>query len=65
MFEQGQLSQEQLDKIQNYNPVTVTNTDTTGLVGMTAIALILLIALLRAQKHIRDLQQQLAQEKEE
>ena len=58
MLEQEQLSKEQLDRIENYNPVTVTLSETTGLMAVTAIAFVLLIALLRAQRRIRELQEQ-------
>ena len=39
------------------NKVTVTVTDQIGIIAMSIIAMVLLIALLRAQERIRELQQ--------
>ena len=58
MVEQEQISEEQIERIEHYNPVTLTFTETTGLLAMSIIALILLAALLRSQRRIRELQEQ-------
>ena len=63
MNEHEQLSEEQEGLYTNYSPVTVDLTETTGLLVVSAIAFILLFVLLRAQKQIQDLQEQLRQEK--
>ena len=63
MNENEQLSPEQEALYTNYSPVTVKLNETTGLVVVSAIAFILLFALLRAQKRIQDLQDELRQEK--
>jgi HAMP domain-containing protein len=62
MNEQDPLGEKQIESIEHYNPVTVTLTETTGLLVVSAIAFILLFALLRAQKRIQDLQEALRQE---
>lgn len=54
--EQNQISEEK-DRYSSYNPVTVTITEATGIVAMSIMAIILLMALLRAQARIRELQQ--------
>jgi hypothetical protein len=58
MVEQEQISEEQIERIEHYNPVTLTFTETAGLLAMSIIALILLAALLRSQRRIRELQEQ-------
>jgi preprotein translocase subunit SecG len=63
-IEQEQISEKQVDRIDHYNPVTVTLTEVTGVMAVSIIALILLFALLRSQKRIRDLQQQQANSEE-
>jgi hypothetical protein len=62
VIDQEQPDEEELANIDHYNPVTVTvsGKEVTGILALTAIALILLFALLRAQERIRDLQAQLA-----
>jgi Trk-type K+ transport system membrane component len=62
MNEQDPLGEKQIESIEHYNPVTVTLTETTGLLVVSAIAFILLFSLLRAQKRIQDLQEALRQE---
>lgn len=64
MIEQDKISEEQVERIKNFNPVTVTLTETTGILAMSVIAMVLLVALLRAQGRIRELQQQQGQEEE-
>lgn len=64
MMEQENLSEEQVERIEHYNPVTVTISESTGVVAILVVALILLIALLRSQARIRDLQEQLGQQEE-
>jgi len=59
--EQNQISEEQDDQPPypyNNSPVTVKISEATGIVAMFIMALILLIALLRAQARIRELQQE-------
>ena len=63
MNEQDPLGENHIESIEHYNPVTVTLTETAGLLVVSAIAFILLFALLRAQKRIQDLQEALRQEK--
>ena len=65
MIEQEQISEEQVREIEHYNPVNVTLTESTGILAMSIIALILLIALLRAQRRNRDLQEQIRQKAED
>ena len=45
---------------QNYNPVTVTVTELVGILVLGALALVLLVALLRSQARHRKLLAQLA-----
>lgn len=59
--EQNQLSEEQDHQPPfpyNNSPVTVTISEAIGIIAMSIMALILLIALLRAQARIRELQEQ-------
>ena len=65
MNENEQLSPEQEALYTNYSPVTVKLNETTGLVVVSAIAFILLFALLRAQKRIQDLQDELRRQTQE
>lgn len=60
MVEQENISEEQLKQIENYNPVNLMLTETTGIVALAAIVFFLLFALLRAQKRIEELQEQLS-----
>jgi len=62
MVEQENISEEQLKQIENYNPVNLMLTETTGIVALAAIAFFLLFALLRAQKRIEELQERLSSE---
>ena len=55
MIEQEELSEKQVGHIENYNPVSVNVTETTGILALSIIVLILLVALLRAQRQIQDL----------
>lgn len=64
MIEQEKISEAPVERIKNFNPVTVTLTETTGILAMSVIAMVLLVALLRAQGRIRELQQQQGQEEE-
>ena len=59
MVEQESMVDEQVQQIEHYNPVTLTFTETTGLLAMALIALVLLAALLRSQRRIQELQEQL------
>ncbi len=58
MIEQESLDEEPLQRIEHYNPVTVSLSESTGVVAVTIVALILLLALLRSQRRIRELQGQ-------
>ena len=58
MVEQEKFSEERVGQIDNYNPVTVTVTESVGIVALAVIALLLLRELLRAQGRIRELQEQ-------
>lgn len=58
MTEQDPLSAEQEEMYTNYSPVTVKLNETTGLLVVSAVAFILLFALLRAQQRIQELQDQ-------
>ena len=65
--EQYQVSEEQDDRPPfpyNNSPVTVTVSEPIGIIAMSIMALILLIALLRAQARIRELQQEQGQMQE-
>jgi len=62
MIEQDQISEEQVRHIEHYNPVKVTLTETTGVFALALIALVLLFALLRSQRRIRELQAQAGQQ---
>ena len=63
-MEQEQISEKQVERIDHYNPVTVTLTEATGVMAVSIIALILLFALLRSQRRIRELQEQQANSEE-
>ena len=62
MVGQGEMKDELPERVENYSPVTVTLTETTGLLAMSIIALILLVALLRSQRRIQELQEQSGQQ---
>ena len=55
--EQHKLSAEQTDRLLHNNPVTVTASESVGIIAMSIIAFTLLISLLRAQARIRELQE--------
>ena len=59
MVAQEEIRDEQVERIEHYNPVTLNFTETAGLVAMSIIALVLLAALLRSQRRIRERQGQL------
>lgn len=58
----GQVSEEQIEgpPFPYWNRVTVKVSEAIGIIAMSIMALILLIELLRAQAHIRELQQKLS-----
>ena len=58
MEELDNISEDRVGSIEHYNPVNVHLVETTGIVALAVIALILLFALLRAQKEIRELLRQ-------
>ena len=65
--ELNQISAEQDDQSPypyHNNPVTVKVSESIGIIAMSIMALILLIALLRAQARIRELQQEQAPQEE-
>jgi Ni/Fe-hydrogenase subunit HybB-like protein len=62
MVGQEEMRDELPERVENYSPVTVTLTETTGLLAMSIIALILLVALLRSQRRIQELQEQSGQQ---
>jgi len=62
MVGQEEMRDELPERAENYSPVTVTLTETTGLLAMSIIALILLVALLRSQRRIQELQEQSGQQ---
>jgi len=62
MVGQEEMTDELPERVENYSPVTVTLTETTGLLAMSIIALILLVALLRSQRRIQELQEQSGQQ---
>ena len=64
MMDQENIGEEQVEQIEHYNPVTVTISESTGVVAILVVALILLAALLRSQARIRELQEQLGQQEE-
>ena len=64
MMEQENIGEEQVERIEHYNPVTVTISESTGVIAILVVALILLAALLRSQARIRELQEQLGQQEE-
>ncbi len=57
MVERGNIAEEKVGHIEHYNPVNVVLTETTGIVTLAVIVLILLFALLWAQKRISELQE--------
>ena len=63
-MEQENIGEEQVEQIEHYNPVTVTISESTGVIAILVVALILLAALLRSQARIRELQDQLRQQEE-
>ena len=65
MIERDELNEEQLRIIEHYNPVSVNTSEAVGTVSLAVIALILLFALLRSQRRIRELQEQQGREAEE
>lgn len=59
MIELDEMNEENVEKAELYNPVTVTISESIGTMALAVIALILLSALLKAQGRIRELQEQL------
>jgi hypothetical protein len=64
MIEQDRLNDEQFRGYGTYSPVTVAPSESIGTVALAVMALILLVALLRSQRRIQELQEQKSREVE-
>lgn len=54
MEEQELINEDKVGHIEHYNPVNVVLTETTGIVALTGICLVLLFLLMRTQKQLRE-----------
>lgn len=45
-------------RIEHYNPITVNASESVGTIALAVVSLILLFALLRSQRRVRELQEQ-------
>lgn len=64
MIEQDELGEEQIRMIENYNPVTIAPSESIGTIALAVVSMILLFALLRSQRRVRELHEQRDQEAE-
>jgi hypothetical protein len=56
-----EINKDLMDRIEHYNPVTITATESVGTMALALITLILLFALMKSQGSVRELQKQQGQ----